>query len=129
MTPAGPEPLEPRSAARREEPTLAQLLTRVARDGVPGRLYQLLNLAFPVAVDFAARGWWRPAALALSIAAFGAWGIADRWLCERAGCRAGSWRTRWVLVARTVAGALSATTALLLVLETFLRMLGAAPGH
>src|SRR5918911_5287796 len=69
---------------RPPEPTLAELLTRVVRTTVPLRLYQLLHLAFPLAVDFAFHGWWRPAAWATAVTAFGAWGLADRWLWSSA---------------------------------------------
>jgi hypothetical protein len=112
------------------EPTLGELLTRAVRTTVPTRLYQLLHLAFPLAVDFAFRGWWRPAAWALAVTAFGAWGLADRWLWTVAGDeyeRPSRWRVRVVTGARLVAGATAATLSALLILELFLRLLGAAP--
>ncbi len=112
------------------EPTLGAVLTRAVRATVPTRLYQLLHLALPLAVDFAYRGWWRPAVAALAVTAFGAWGLADRWLWnaseseyeERRG-----WRVRLVRAARAVAGTVAAAAAGGLVLELFLRLLGNAP--
>jgi len=112
------------------EPTLGELLTRAVRTTVPTRLYQLLHLAFPLAVDFAFRGWWRPAAWALAVTAFGAWGLADRWLWNVARDEYGRpsrWRLRLVRGARFVAGTTAATLLAALMLELFLRLLGAAP--
>jgi hypothetical protein len=110
------------------EPTLAEVLTGAVRTSVPTWLYQLLHLALPLAVDFAFRGWWRPAAAALAVTAFGAWGLADRWLWNAAdeGDRE-VWPRRLVRFGRAVAGTLSATLAALLALELFLRLLGNAP--
>jgi hypothetical protein len=112
------------------EPTLAGLLTHAVRTSVPTRLYQLLHLALPLAVDFAYRGWWRPAAAAVALTAFGAWGLADRWLWnadERGSPRRGL--TRIAHVGRAIAGVTAATLASLLILELFLRLLGSPPGH
>ena len=39
------------------EPTLGTLATRLVRTTVPRRLYQVLHLALPVAIDLATRGW------------------------------------------------------------------------
>jgi hypothetical protein len=112
------------------EPTLGELLTRAVRTAVPTRLYQLLHLALPLAVDFGFRGWWRPAALALAVTAFGAWGLADRWLWNVASdqyARPSRWRRRLVTGARLLAGTTAATLSGVLLLELFLRLLGAAP--
>jgi len=113
------------------EPTLGELLTRTVRTSVPTRLYQLLHLAFPLAVDFAWRGWWRPAAAALAVTAFGAWGLADRWLWSAADDvtedRSPSALVRLARVARAAAGTVAATLAVILALELFLRLLGNAP--
>lgn len=107
------------------EPTLAAVLTHAVRTAVPTRLYQLLHLALPLAVDFAFRGWWRPAAAAVAVTAFGAWGLADRWLWNAAeDAQPGSWPTRVVRLGRVVAGTLTATLAAVLLLELFLRALG-----
>jgi hypothetical protein len=112
------------------EPTLAVLLTHAVRTAVPTRLYQLLHLALPLAVDFAFRGWWRPAAFALAVTAFGAWGLADRWLWNAAeAAQPRAWQTRIVRLGRTVAGTVAATLSAVLVLELFLRLLGDPPGH
>ena len=113
---------------RPPEPTLAELLTRVVRTTVPARLYKLLHLAFPLAVDFAFHGWWRPAAWAFAVTSFGAWGLADRWLWTTAEFepRRG-WRVRTARVLRAVAGAAAATIGSVLLFELFLRLLGAAP--
>ena len=112
------------------EPTLAEVLTRAVRTTVPTRLYQLLHLAFPLAVDFAFRGWWRPAAWALAVTAFGAWGLVDRWLWTSAeDDRPRTWAVRVARVGRAVAGTVAATSASLLLLELFLRLLGSPPGH
>ena len=59
---------------RTAQPTLAEVLTHAVRTTVPTWLYQLLHLALPLAVDFAFRGWWRPAAAAVAVTAFGALG-------------------------------------------------------
>jgi hypothetical protein len=110
------------------EPTLGEVLTRAVRTTVPTRLYQLLHLGFPLAVDFAFRGWWRPAAWALAVTAFGAWGLADRWLwnaIDRETPR--GWPVRVARLTRLIAGTTAATLVILLVLELFLRLLGAAP--
>jgi hypothetical protein len=112
------------------EPTLAEVLTRAVRTAVPTRLYQLLHLALPLAVDFAFRGWWRPAAAAVAVTAFGAWGLADRWLWNaRADGQSRDWRTRIVPLGRAVAGTVAVTLAAVLLLELFLRVLGDPPGH
>lgn len=110
------------------EQTLAAVLTRAVRMTVPTRLYQLLHLALPLAVDFAFRGWWRPAAAALAITAFGAWGLADRWLWNASESDAARpWATLLARGARVVAGTVAAVVAAGLALELFLRLLGAAP--
>jgi hypothetical protein len=115
---------------RLTEPTLGELLTRTVRTTVPTRLYQLLHLAFPLAVDFAFRGWWRPAAAAIAVTAFGAWGLADRWLWnEVEDDRPRGWAMRVARVGRAAAGTTAATLASLLLLELFLRLLGEPPGH
>jgi hypothetical protein len=123
--------LEPSVADERvAEPTLDEGLTRVVRTTVPTRLYQLLHLGLPLAVDFAARGWWRPAAWATAVAAFGAWGLADRWLwnaAEYGDERQRGWRARVARLTRVAAGTIAATLAALLMLELFLRVLGDAP--
>jgi hypothetical protein len=118
------------SDGRGVEPTLGELLTHAVRTTVPTRLYQLLHLALPLAVDFAYRGWWRPAAAAVAVTAFGAWGLADRWLwnAQEAG-RPRRWLMRIARVGRAIAGVTAATLASLLVLELFLRLLGSPPGH
>jgi hypothetical protein len=113
----GPEP-----ASR--EPTLAELTTRAVRGALPYRLAQLLQLAVPFAIDFAARGWWRAAAGALALAAFGAWGLTDRWLWTS---RGGGWRERLLRVGRAVTGTLATALPAGLLLEGFLRLLGKAP--
>lgn len=110
------------------EPTLAAVLTRTVRTAVPTWLYQLLHLAFPLAVDFAFRGWWRPAAAALAVTAFGAWGLADRWLWNAVdGEDRRVWPTRLARLGRAAAGTVSAILAAVLALELFLRLLGNAP--
>jgi hypothetical protein len=115
---------------RAVEPTLGELLTRTVRTALPTRLYQLLHLAFPLAVDFAYRGWWRPAAAAIAVTAFGAWGLADRWLWNAAADdRPGTWPQRLGTVVRAVAGTIAATLTAVLLLELFLRVLGDPPGH
>jgi hypothetical protein len=128
-----------------EEPTLAALATRVARTTVPHRLYLLAQLAIPVAADLAWRGWWRGAGGAVAVAAFGAWGLADRWLARRGAMEVESVdrattgddeppvpanvrRTAAVLrVVRGVAGALAIALPFLLLLDLFIRLLGTAP--
>jgi hypothetical protein len=117
---AAPEPVA--------EPTLPQVLTHAVRTAVPTRLYQLLHLAFPLAVDFAFRGWWRPASAALAVTAFGAWGLADRWLWKATGDEsAPRLPTRLTRIGRLVAGAVAATLGAALLLDLFLRLLGSAP--
>ena len=108
-----------------QEPTLGALATRLVRTTVPRRLYQLFHLALPVAVDLAMRGWWRGAGWSLAISAFGAWGLADHWLAESALDNPS--RTRWMRVARVVAGGLAIVPPIVLLLEAFLRLLGNAP--
>ena len=107
------------------EPTLGALATRFVRTTVPRRLYQLLHLALPVAIDVAMRGWWRTAGWSLALAAFGAWGLADRWLAESAADNPS--RARWVRPVRLVAGGLAVLPPIVLLLEAFLRLLGKAP--
>jgi hypothetical protein len=107
------------------EPTLGALATNLVRTTVPRRLYQVLHLALPVAIDFAMRGWWRGAGWSLAIASFGAWGLADHWLAESATDNP-SW-AGWVRVVRVIAGGLAAVPPVILVLEAFLRLLGNAP--
>ena len=108
-----------------QEPTLAALATRLVRTAVPRRLYQVLHLALPVAVDLAMRGWWRGAGWSLAIASFGAWGLADHWLAESASDH--PTRARWIRIVRVVAGALTVAPPVVLLLEAFLRLLGNAP--
>ena len=107
------------------EPTLAAVATRLVRTTVPRRLYQVLHLALPLAIDFAMRGWWRGAGWSLAIASFGAWGLADQWLAESAVDNPS--RARWVRVVRVIAGGLAVVPPIILVLEAFLRLLGNAP--
>lgn len=107
------------------EPTLGTLATRFVRTTVPRRLYQVLNLALPVAIDFAMRGWWRGAGWSLAIASFGAWGLADHWMAESAADYPS--RARWVRVVRVIVGGLAVIPPVVLVLEAFLRLLGNAP--
>ena len=110
------------------EPTLGEVLTRAVRTAVPTRLYQIFHLALPLAVDFAFRGWWRPAAAATALTAFGAWGLADRWIWSgSAGDLSTRWTVRLAQVARAVAGTVAAALAAGLALELFLRVLGNAP--
>ncbi|HUQ82919.1 MAG TPA: hypothetical protein VM076_17335 [Gemmatimonadaceae bacterium] len=107
------------------EPTLGTLATHLVRTTVPRRLYRLLHLALPVAVDLGMRGWLRGAGWSLAIAAFGAWGLADRWLVESAADHPA--RVRWVRIARFVAGTLAVVPPLVLLLEQFIRLLGNSP--
>jgi len=107
------------------EPTLGMLATRLVRTTMPRRLYQVLHLALPVAVDLAMRGWWRGAGWSLAIASFGAWGLADHWMAESAADDPS--RARWVRVVRVVAGGLAVIPPVVLILEAFLRLLGNAP--
>jgi len=107
------------------EPTLGMLATRLVRTTMPRRLYQVLHLALPVAVDLAMRGWWRGAGWSLAIASFGAWGLADHWMAESAADDPS--RARWVRVVRVVAGGLAVFPPVVLILEAFLRLLGNAP--
>jgi hypothetical protein len=109
------------------EPTLGELATRFVRTTVPRRLYQLLHLALPVAIDVAFRGWWRTAGWSLAVAAFGAWGLADQWLAASAADN--PQRARWVRAVRVIAGVLATVPPIVLLLEAFLRLLGDAPGH
>ena len=82
------------------EPTLGALLTRFARTTVPARLYQLLWLGLPFAIDFGVNGQWRAAAWGLAVAALGAWGVADRWIWRAPAL--GGWRS---VLARTARAA------------------------
>lgn len=106
------------------EPTLGALLTKYARTGVPARLYQMLQLGIPVAIDWGLHGHWRAAAAGLALASLGAWGLADRWLHE---AEPGRPRTRLVRCARAIAGTLAALIPGVLVLELFFHLLGRAP--
>ena len=115
--------VEPQRTAA--EPTLGTLATRFVRTTLPRRLYQILNLALPVAIDFAMRGWWRGAGWSLAIASFGAWGLADHWMAESAADHPS--RARWIRVVRVIAGGLAVIPPAVLVLEAFLRLLGNAP--
>ena len=128
--PSREELLESATDAPLAEPTRATILTTAVRTAVPTRLYQLLHLAFPLAVDFGFRGWWRPAGWALAVTAFGAWGLADRWLWNAVeDDRPQRWPTRLARLGRAAAGGLTTTLASLLLLELFLRLLGNPPGH
>lgn len=107
------------------EPTLGVLASSLVRATLPRRLYQVLHLALPVAIDFGMRGWWRSAGWMLALAAFGAWGLADQWLSEFATDHPA--RARWVRVARFVAGGLTVVPPIVLLLEQFVRLLGNSP--
>lgn len=107
------------------EPTLGVLASRLVRSTVPRRLYQVLQLALPVSIDLAMRGWWRGAGWALAVAAFGAWGLADRWLAESAPDN--PTRARWVRLVRFISGALAVVPPIVLLLEQFVRLLGNSP--
>jgi hypothetical protein len=109
------------------EPTLSVTLSEQVRSALPGRLPQLLHLAFPLALQFAAIGWWRSAGWALAIAAFGSWGLADRWLANAA--HDGSSLGGLVRLARAAAATVSSVVTVALVLEMFLHLLGAPPNH
>ena len=119
------EKLEVTSPEVAPEPTLGALATRFVRTTVPRRLYQVLQLALPFAIDFGMRGWWRSAAWSLSIAAFGAWGLADRWLAESALDNPS--RARWVRIVRFISGGLTMLPPIILLLEQFVRLLGKSP--
>ena len=110
---------------QRAEPTLGELLTQFARTTVPERLYQLLHLGLPFAIEVGTRGWWRAAAWGAAVAALGAWGLADRWLWNHR-C-AGGWWVRLVQAARVSAGLLAAGIPIALLVELFLHALGNAP--
>jgi hypothetical protein len=129
--PRAENPLELATDAQPAEPTLGEVLTSIVRTTVPTRLYQLLHFALPLAVDFGFRGWWRPAGWAVAATAFGAWGLADRWLWNSAavGEPAFRWSTHLARIGRLIAGTTAATLAAVLLLELFLRLLGDAPGH
>lgn len=107
------------------EPTLSGILTNFARTTVPARLYQLLWIGLPFAVDFGIHGRWRAAAWGLAVAALGAWGVADRWLWRAPASR--GWRGQLMRVARALAGTVAAGASVLLLIELFLRLLGNAP--
>jgi hypothetical protein len=106
------------------EPTLGALLTTYARTGVPTRLYQMLQLGIPVAIDWGLHGHWRAAAAGLALASLGAWGLADRWLYE---AEPGGPRRRLVRGARAIAGTVAAVIPAVLVVELFFHLLGNAP--
>jgi hypothetical protein len=107
------------------EPTLGVLASRLVRATLPRRLYQVLQLALPVAIDLSMRGWWRGAGWSLALASFGAWGLADRWLAESAADNPS--RARWVRVVRFIAGGLAIVPPIILLLEQFVRLLGKSP--
>lgn len=107
------------------EPTLPVTLSGQVQAALPGRLAQLLHLAFPLAVQFVVIGWWRSAAWALAIGAFGSWGLADRWLASAAAAH--SRRRAWVRAAGVAAATIASVVPLVLLLELFLRVMGAAP--
>lgn len=112
-------------AVERREQTLGELLTHYARTAVPARLYVLLQFGIPFALDFGLHGWHRTAALGVAIASLGVWGLADRWLFERAG--AATRRARLMRAARIGSGILAATIPAILLVQLFLRLLGNAP--
>jgi hypothetical protein len=100
-------------------------MSRLVRSALPGRLAQLFHLGLPLAVQFAVLGWWRSAAWALAIAAFGSWGLTDRWL-ESADSAHSSWR-RLVRLARAAAATVASVVPFVLVLDLFFHILGAPP--
>jgi hypothetical protein len=106
------------------EPTFAALATSAARRLVPSRVWLGLQLALPIAADFALRGWWRPAALGVALSLAGVWGVVDQWLWRRApaGRVAATGRALRVVAA---AGAIALGAVLLL--DVFFRVLGNAP--
>lgn len=106
------------------EPTLGALLTKHARTGVPARLYQMLQLGIPVAIDWGLHGHWRAAAAGVALASLGAWGLTDRWLHGAEPARPGA---RLARVARAITGTLAAIIPALLLMELFLHLLGNAP--
>ena len=106
------------------EPTLRAVLTREMRRALPGRLPYLLQLAFPLAIQFAILGWWRSGAWAFAISAFGAWGLADRWLAT---APARGWRRNLARGARLLAATVAAVVPAVLLFELFFRLMGDAP--
>jgi hypothetical protein len=133
MPSSAPQTLELRDA----EPTLAALATRFVRRTVPHQLFQVMQLALPLAVDFAWRDWWRGAGWAFAVTAFGAWGLADRWLAQReldalhasptSDPAQGKTAGRIARTVRAVAGTVATLLPALLLLDLFLRLLGNAP--
>lgn len=107
------------------EPTLAEILTHFARTGVSDRLYMLMHLGFPVALDFGLHGYPHVAALGLALGSLGLWGLADRWLFARAD--SAGLRTTLVRATRAVSGSLAVLTTAALLVELFLHVLGNAP--
>ena len=101
------------------------MLTRLARTAVPERLYQLLWIGVPFAIDFGVHGWPRAAAWGVVVAALGAWGVADRRFSEQPAT--GGWRSGALRVIRAGAGTLAAALSAALLVERFLRLLGNAP--
>ena len=81
-----------------------------------------MHLALPVAVDLGMRGWWRGAGWSLAVAAFGAWGLADRWMSESATDNPA--RARWVRIVRVAAARAVVVPPIILLLDTFLSLLG-----
>lgn len=115
-----------RDEVRRDgEPTLGTLLTHYARTAVPSRLYVLLQLGIPVALDFGLHGYWRVAAWGVAISSLGAWGLTDRWLFVHPGRELG--RARLMRYARIASGVVAAIIPALLFVQLFLRLLGNAP--
>jgi len=107
-----------------DERTLAGILHSIAETQPAARFYPLLQLGVPFAIQFGLLGWWRTASIMLAVGAFGVWG-----LCERHRQQLDSYGDEGIvhLIARLGSATVSATLVAGVVLESFLRLLGAAP--
>lgn len=100
--------------------TLFQLLASLARRASDGRLATAaaIGVAGIVAIAIFRPGWWRLALPLTCVAAFGAWGIADR------SAGASPARARTMRVVRVLAAVLGLSAALATALVTMAAVLG-----
>jgi hypothetical protein len=110
-----------RFAQEMTDPTLGAVLRGVVVRTVPDRIFLLIQLAVPWAIQFARIGWWHSAAGMAAISAFGIWGMCEHRLMTNLDA---GWRHVALRAIRMAGGVLAVGLTAALVLQQFLRLMG-----